>query len=110
MLPPDSGDGILHYHTSFLLQGKPMNPMRKPALDNLTVMIDEINLLKEKLTKKEKQLDMVREENELLKKKVKKATVKYASFSSYGGGIHSKETPDDQTTFGYLHLFRPPPI
>nr|DAD41853.1 TPA_asm: hypothetical protein HUJ06_016176 [Nelumbo nucifera] len=63
-----------------LLRGKPMNPMRKPALDNSTVMIDEINLLKEKLTEKEKQLDMVREENELLKKKMKEAAVKSASF------------------------------
>nr|DAD34161.1 TPA_asm: hypothetical protein HUJ06_004801 [Nelumbo nucifera] len=46
-----------------------MNPMRKSALDNLVVMIDEISLLKEKLTEKEKQLEMAREENELLKKK-----------------------------------------
>ncbi|XP_010279620.1 PREDICTED: interactor of constitutive active ROPs 4-like [Nelumbo nucifera] len=52
----------------------------KPALDNSAVMNDEINLLKEKLAEKEKQLEMIREENELLKKKVKEAAVESASF------------------------------
>ncbi|XP_010274840.1 PREDICTED: interactor of constitutive active ROPs 1-like [Nelumbo nucifera] len=52
----------------------------KPPSDDWGLVSAEIMLLKEKLAEKEKQLEVVREENELLKRKVKEAAVESAAF------------------------------